>query len=98
MRNVFSSTTGVSATRANRCWPAPSLTCQRRSEATQSRAVTTVPSLHFLPRPQANGDGLQVWQIAALQAVFTRRWGFCFLTNNVWHIQREMLALIFRVG
>src|SRR5437763_588112 len=44
MRNVRSSTTGVSLTRRNMWWPAGSRAAHRRTAAAQSAAVTAAPS------------------------------------------------------
>ncbi len=54
MRKVLSSTTGVSFTRAIIDWPEPERAAQRRTEATQSAAVTAGPSENRKPSRSSN--------------------------------------------
>jgi hypothetical protein len=54
MRKVCSSTTGVSFTRCISVCPAPERAAQRRTEATQSAAVTPAPSENFKPSRKVN--------------------------------------------
>ena len=54
MRKVLSSTTGVSFTRRISDWPEPLRAAQRRTEATQSAAVTAAPSENFRPSRSSN--------------------------------------------
>ena len=49
MRNVFASTTGMSLTKDIIFWPIASFAPQRLIDATQSSAVTGVPSCHSRP-------------------------------------------------
>src|SRR5262249_8103219 len=51
---VLSSFLAMSTTRCIKCWPAPSRTAQRRSEAMTSSEVTAVPSLNLRPSRSSN--------------------------------------------